>query len=368
MSGLFSSKGGAAFAAVGGAVVITAVIHGSYMLLGVRESAVIKGIPLLVAFVIVLVICALAARGYWRDAQSISASKGETVRISSELESVREQQQQTLEQLRKRIEDVQAAKARAETERARLMKGLAEITGESGDGGGVTIALASAKEMAEHARQLEVHDGALAAHDNELGQLQEELNAAEELLRDVDTQRNALESQLKDRDRELWKLRNEIESVRQKSSVQRARTMMLTRSNIRKTDVVANRLEDQLKRWVKKTGPVNVNFSEHGHAVTVKEAFEKLDREFLDRYFSHATNPEYERGQRRSIHVHGGKDPDGTEYGELRVALDDDAGRTLGLRFELRGGAPDVKSVGFVLAMYLRAMNRDLRDFDLLVH
>ena len=144
--------------------------------------------------------------------------------------------------------------------------------------------------------------------------------------------------------------------------------MMLTRSNIRKTDVVANRLEDQLKRWVKKTGPVNVNFSEHGHAVTVKEAFEKLDREFLDRYFSHATNPEYERGQRRSIHVHGGKDPDGTEYGELRVALDDDAGRTLGLRFELRGGAPDVKSVGFVLAMYLRAMNRDLRDFDLHVH
>lgn len=286
----------------------------------------------------------------------------------TELESVRTQQQQTLEDLRKRIEDVQSARARAESERERLLKGLGDITGHHGTGEGVTIALTSARELAEHARQLEAHEGALAGHDHELDALQEELGAAEELLRDVDTQRSALENQLKDRDREVWKLRSEIESVRRKSSEQRARTMMLTRSNVRKTDVVAARLEDQLKRWVKKTGEVNVNFAEHGHAVTVKEAFEKLDREFIDRYFSHATNPEYERGQRRCIHLHAAKDPDGTEYGELRVALDDDAGRTLGLRFELKGGSPDANAVGFVLAMYLRAIHRDLRDYSINVH
>lgn len=282
----------------------------------------------------------------------------------AELETLRQQQQETLAELRKRIGDVQAAKARAEDERARLVKGLNEITGGSSDG--VTIALASAKEMAEHARQLEKHEGAVAAHDEELGHLQTELDAAEELLRDVDAQRDALERQLKDKDRELFKLRSEIEGVRRKSSEQRARTMMLTRSNVRKTEVVANRLEDQLKHWVKKTGEVNVNFSEHGHASMVSEFFGKLDREFIDRYFSHATNPEYERGKHRAIHITSGRDDGGNEYGELRIALDDDAGRTLGLRFELRKAAPDARAVGLVLAMYLRALHRDLRDFEIL--
>ena len=162
--------------------------------------------------------------------------------------------------------------------------------------------------------------------------------------------------------------RSEIEGVQRRSHEQRARTMMLTRSNVRKTDVVASRMEDQLKRWVKKTGEANVNFSEHGHASMVREFFEKLDRDFIDRYFSHVTNPEYERGKHQAIHVHEGKDPDGVEYGELRIALDDDAGRTLGLRFELKGGAPDAKAVGFVLAMYLRAIHRDLRDYTIQMH
>ena len=292
------------------------------------------------------------------------ASESSPVDAAAELEALREQQQNTLNELRKRIADVQSAKAKAEAERARVVKGLNEITGSGSDG--VTIALASAKEMAEHARQLEKHEGAVAAHDEELDHLADELSAAEELLRDVDTQRNSLESQLKDKDRELWKLRNEIEGVRRKSSEQRARTMMLTRSNVRKAEIVANRIEDQLKHWVKKTGEVNVNFSEHGHAVVVKDFFGKLDREFIDRYFSHATNPEYERGKRKAIHITAGRDDSGAEYGELRVALDDDAGRTLGLRFELKKTAPDPKAVGLVLAMYLRALHRDLRDFEVL--
>lgn len=283
--------------------------------------------------------------------------------VAADLDAVREQQRQTLDELRKRIEEVQTARQRAEAERERLLKGLNEISG--GHDQSVTVALVNAHEVAEQARQLEAHEGEVAGHDAELGSLQEELNAAEELLRDVDARRSALEGQLKDRDKELWKLRSEIEGVQRRSHEQRARTMMLTRSNVRKTDVVANRLEDQLKRWVKNTGPANVNFSEHGHASMVREFFGKLDREFIDRYFSHVTNPEYERGKHRAIHVQAGKDPDGAEYGELRIALDDDAGRTLGLRFELKGDAPDATAVGFVLAMYLRAMHRDLRDFSL---
>jgi len=280
-----------------------------------------------------------------------------------DVDAVREQQAQTLAELRARIAEVQAQRDRASSERERLMRGLAELGGHADEG--VTVALSSAKDMAERARQLGEHESAVSSHDEELHHLQHELAAAEELLAEVDSQRDALKQQVQDQSTELWKLRNEIQASHQKSNLQRARTMMLTRSNVRKTEVVANRLEDQLKAWVRKA-PLNVNFSEHGHAVVVRDAFAKLDREFIERYFSHATNPEYERGRRRAIHVHSGRDPDGTEYGELRIALDDDAGRTLGLRFELKKGAPDAKAVGLVLAMYLRAMHRDMRDFEVL--
>lgn len=276
-----------------------------------------------------------------------------------DLEAVRTQQQQTLADLKARIAEVQAQRDKARTERERLMQGLAEIGGK-GDAG-VTIALQSAKELAEKARELGQHESAVHAHDEELTQLQSELEAAEQLLTEVDTQREAMKRQLHEQGQELYRLRSEIQAVQQKSALQRARTLMLTRSNVRKTEVVANRLEDQLKSWVRKTGACNVNWSEHGHAGIVAEAFERLDREFVDRYFSHATNTEYERGANRAIRVQAGAD-----YGELVIALDDDAGRTLTLRFELRKEAPEARFVGFVLAMYLRAITRDLRDFSII--
>ena len=42
-------------------------------------------------------------------------------------------------------------------------------------------------------------------------------------------------------------------------------------------------------------------------------------------------------------------------------------GRTLGLRFDLRKDAPDAASVGFVLAMLLKAQTREFRDFGVIV-
>jgi small-conductance mechanosensitive channel len=312
-------------------------------------------LPLVLALIGGLVVGAVVAL-------MVKRVPAESPQADVDVESLRAQQAETLSQLRARIADVQAQRDRARAERARLMEGVAEMGGNADQG--VTVALSSAREIAEKARQLNAQDDELSAHDADLDGLQAELKAAEDLLAEVDNQREALKQQVKDQSGELWRLREEIKATQHKSSAQRARTMMLTRSNVRKTEVVANRLEDQLKGWVRKA-PLNVNFSEHGHASIVRDAFEKLDREFLDRYFSHATNPEYERGRRRAIHVNSGRDPDGTEFGELRIALDDDAGRTLGLRFELKKGAPDAKSVGLVLAMYLRAMNRELRDFEI---
>ena len=59
-------------------------------------------------------------------------------------------------------------------------------------------------------------------------------------------------------------------------------------------------------------------------------------------------------------------EPDGGA-GQLIAALDDDAGRTLGLRFALRPDAPDVSHVGFVLALLLRTHSRDFRAFAIRV-
>ena len=268
------------------------------------------------------------------------------------LDELRRQQQATLETLRERIAGLEQQREQAEGDRARLLDGIA---GEGQD--------------TEHRRVtlvLEKLDLQRAAYgESEISQLNDELSAAEELLQEVEHHRQSLESSLDDRGREVFKLKSEIDSIQRRSHEQRMRTMLLTRSHVRKTDVVASRMEDQLKRWVKKTGEANVNFSEHSHAAEVKEFFEKLDRDFIDRYFSHVTNPEYARGRNHVIRVNEEKDPGGGEFGELVIALDDDKGRTLGLRFEPRGGGPGVKYVGFVLAMYLRAVNRELKDFEI---
>ncbi|MBE7491044.1 MAG: hypothetical protein HS108_04720 [Planctomycetes bacterium] len=294
----------------------------------------------------------------WQTARGRKAAAGpQAAPDIAELDATRQAQAEVLQELKARIAAVQAQRDKALAERGRLLEGLGAI-GARGDAG-VTIALASAQELADKARELGRHESELGVHDQELGQLQGELQAAEELLAEVDAQRDALKQQVQEQGRELYRLRAEIEATQRRSHEQRARTMLLTRSNVRKTEVVANRLEDQLKHWVKNTGALNVNWSQHGHAEIVSDFFAKLDREFLDRYFSHATNPEYSRGQRRNIRVRAGEG----DWGELLITLDDDAGRTLGLRFELKKESPGAQCVGFVLAMYLRALSRDLRDY-----
>ena len=187
-------------------------------------------------------------------------------------------------------------------------------------------------------------------------------------VKDVAARRAAeLDNQLNDKNRELWKLKAEVQGAQSHARESRLKTMMLTRSHIKKGEHTLRMLEEMLKRWIRSSGAANVNFSTHGHASDVAAQFEKIERDFVDRYFTHVTNPEYERGQHRVIRVKSGEDPDGGKFGELVIALDDDAGRTLGLRFDLRKDAPDAASVGFVLAMLLKAQTRDFRDFAVIV-
>lgn len=296
--------------------------------------------------------------------------------VHGELSSLRREQQETLDLLKERLDAARAKMESAARDRERLLRELNAITEEATgkptdklDPGSATVAINHAREAVQRklAAQTRVmqRDEEIQLRKLELEELQKELLAAEELLKESDAQRLELDQRLTDQDKELWKLRAQVQGAQALAQQSRLKTMMLTRSHVKRGEHTLRLLEEMLKRWVKTSGEANVTFSEHGHASDVRAAFEKLDRDFVNRFFTHVTNPEYERGQHRMIRVKPGKDPDGADFGELVIALDDDAGRTLGLRFDLRKDAPDAQRVGFMLAMLLKALTREFRDFGI---
>lgn len=298
--------------------------------------------------------------------------------VHDELSGLREEQQEALELLKERLEATRAEMESAQNDRERLLRELNSITEEATgkptdrlEAGSATVAITHAREAVQRklAAQTRVmrRDEEIQLRKLELDELAKELAAAEELLRESDKQREELDQRLSDQDKELWKLRAQVQGAQHVAAQSRLKTMMLTRSHVKRGEHTLRLLEEMLKRFVKSTGQANVNFSQHGHAGDVRAAFEKLDQDFVNRFFAHVTNPEYERGQHRVIRIKPGKDPDGGQYGELVIALDDDAGRTLGLRFDLRKDAPDAANVGFMLAMLLKALSREYRDYGIIV-
>lgn len=294
--------------------------------------------------------------------------------VRAELAAMRAEQQQSLELLRDRLNAAQREIETAVHDKERLMAELHEIVPDAPGDASATFLIEQAhekvaKESKRQAAQTRVaaREASILRTKSEIEEMQKELAAAEALLSESDRRAAELDNQLNDKNRELWKLKAEVQGAQSHARESRLKTMMLTRSHIKKGEHTLRMLEEMLKRWIKSSGVANVNFSTHGHASDVAAQFEKIERDFVDRYFTHVTNPEYERGQHRVIRVKSGKDPDGSEFGELVIALDDDAGRTLGLRFDLRKDAPDAANVGFVLAMLLKAQCREFRDFGVIV-
>lgn len=208
--------------------------------------------------------------------------------VERELKTLRKQQDDSATDLKTRIAELQQAKDKATSDRKRLLNGLKDA-GTAESNAGMTMILENVKHLADKASESE---HAEHCHDDaEIEELSEELTAAEELLREVEQQRAELEKQVKDSSAEMFKLKATVESATRKSNDARARTLMLTSSNVKKTDIIAKRMEDMLKGWIKKED-LNVNFSEHSHAVDVQRQFERLDQDFVARYFTHVTNPE----------------------------------------------------------------------------
>lgn len=338
------------------------------------------------ATIIVISALAVAISGYlswllsdvWFGKPAMRVRVDEDVRkeaedIRAELMAMREEQQHTLEVLRERLQTAQREIETAVHDKERLMAELHEIVPDAPGDASATFLIEQAhervaKESKRQAAQTRVseREASINRTKSEIEDLKRELAAAEMLFFESDRRAAELDNQLNDKNRELWKLKAEVQGAQSHARESRLKTMMLTRSHIKKGEHTLRMLEEMLKRWIKSSGTANVNFSTHGHASDVAAQFEKIERDFVDRYFTHVTNPEYERGQHRAIRIKEGDNPDGTKFGELVIALDDDAGRTLGLRFDLRKNAPSAQQVGFMLAMLLRAQCREFRDFEIL--
>lgn len=293
--------------------------------------------------------------------------------VRAELVAMREEQQHTLEMLRERLANAQSEIDSALRDKERLMAELHEVVPDAPADASATFLIDKAHEKVAQESKRQAAQTRVAQREEsiqrtqaEIEELKKELAAAEVLFFESDRRASELDKQLNDKSRELWKLKAEVQGAQSHARESRLKTMMLTRSHIKKGEHTLRMLEEMLKRWIKSSGAANVNFSTHGHASEVAAQFEKIDRDFVDRYFTHVTNPEYERGQHRAIRIKEGENPDGTKFGELVIALDDDAGRTLGLRFDLRKNSPSAQQVGFMLAMLLRAQCREFRDFEIL--
>lgn len=308
------------------------------------------------------------------ESNGVTEVHSQAQEVRAELASMRAEQQQSLELLRDRLNAAQREIETAVHDKERLMAELREVVPDAPGDASATFLIEQAhekiaKESKRQAAQTRVaqREASILRTKSEIEEMQKELEAAEALLSESDRRTAELDNQLNDKNRELWKLKAEVQGAQSHARESRLKTMMLTRSHIKKGEHTLRLLEEMLKRWIKSSGTANVNFSTHGHASDVAAQFEKIERDFVDRYFTHVTNPEYERGQHRVIRVKSGKDPDGSEYGELVIALDDDAGRTLGLRFDLRKDAPEAANVGFMLAMLLKAQCREFREFGVIV-
>ena len=339
------------------------------------EALFNRSLPLYGYLLTVLVVGFGTIRALHRDQTEIGRLEAEAGRIRDELAAAHERYAGEVEAMRGEIRRTETQRREAVEERERLRTEIATVEREYGElhqasGEGSPIhdekLRAIAERKARIERALELHDQSIKSFENELGEVRSELDAAETLLGEMESRRGELDAKLRDRNRQIRQLQALADQARRDTHDLELGAARHARDDAAagRRDARRSRLEEQLAAWVSAPGEAAVDFSVHSRTGKVESSFARIDRSFVDRYFTHVTNPAYERGGRRLIRVVS--EPEG-DTGQLIVALDDDAGRTLGLRFALRPESPDVSYVGFVLALLLRASCRDYRSFAIRV-
>ncbi len=316
-------------------------------------------------------------RALYRDQRQLLRLEREAEELGEDLDRFRDEHMDEVNRLQHQMEHLSHQHQKAITHQDQLTEEIRGIKREyrklveTTDAGADDDRLAQATQRKSRVeRVLASYNLKVAHYQREMEQSRSEFEAAEQLLHEVEARREGLNQKLQDRNQEIRKLhkliretQKEINSVRS-NQVQQGRAHL---HDLEEWEDSQSSVEEQLGIWMK-GGHARVNFSSHGMIGVVERQFEKIDQAFVDRYFTHVNNLEYTRGARSLIRVHTDSKEEGQpSAGKLLVALDDDAGRTLGLRFEVVPDGPDAAHVGFLLAMLLRAKCRDFMHYQIRV-
>jgi len=339
------------------------------------DSLYNRSIPLYGYLLTIVIVGFGTIRALYRDQQELIRLDQEASEIAAELDQLRDQHSEEIAFFHQQIEHARDQRDDAVSHRDRLTAEIEGIEREYQElintSPAADIDDPRLQETVERKSQVEralaSYNVKVAYYERGLNEASSELDAAEQLLNEVEDRREGLNVKLRDRNREIRKLHGLIQKTQkemrdmQSDQIRQGKVHL---RELREWEESQQTIEEQLGYWVKADGHAKVNFSKHSQVGVIEQQFQKIDPAFVDRYFTHVNNSEYERGGRRLIRVitDGSEDTE-ISGGKLIVALDDDAGRTLGMRFETRTDAPDPVYIGFTLALLLRAKCRDFHSF-----
>ena len=336
-----------------------------------------RSIPLYGYLFTIVIVGFGTIRGLYKDQQELLRLEREAIEMEEELDETRGQHSKEIALLHQEVGHIQEQHVSAINHRERLeqeiagiereYKELVEDTPGASDNNRLLQETADRKNHVE--RILASYNTKVAYYEQELETTQSELEAAEGLLYEVENRREGLNVKLQDRNREIRKLHTHLQETQKKMRSAHTDQLRHGKAHIRELrqwDECRSNIEEQLRPWVKTTQHARVNFSQHANSGLVEQQFLKIDQRFINQFFTHANNSEYERGGKCLIRVLTEKDDD-AEFatGRLVIALDDDAGRTLSLRFETRKDAPAPVHIGFMLALLLRSKCKDFQNFTI---
>ena len=335
-----------------------------------------RSIPLYGYLLTIIIVGFGTIKTMYRDQQELLRLEKEGQELEGELDTLRAVHKEAVDELQRQVQHSGGQLSDALDHRDKLSTTIKRIdeeyrklidTSPAGDQKEQRLMETGHKRsQAEHA--LASYNLKVDHFESELEKTKAELQAAEHLLHEVDDRREGLHTKLQDRNKEIRKLRSLIKETQKE--VRHSQSTQLRLDSIHMREVKSWEkshvfIEQQLEQWVKTGAHARINFASHGMANAVERQFQKIDQDFVHRYFSHVNNREYDIRTRRTIRVvTRGKQEPGTG-GDLLVVLDDEAGRTIGMRYEIRKDAPDPELVGFVLAMLLRSKCKDFHQFSI---
>ena len=344
------------------------------------QSLYNRSIPLYGYLLTILIVGFGTIRALYKNQQELVRLEQEILEAATELDQFRDRHSEEIALFRKQMDHTRHQREDAIRNRDQLTFEMIGIEREylslidtspaiQGDDPRLAEA-ANRKTQVE--RVLTSYNVKVDYFERELADTRSELTAAEQLFQEVEARRETLNAKLQARNREIRKLHKLVQETHKKMRTlesdqhRLAKKNKLNHRNQGEWKETQDTLEEQLGVWIKKSGHAKVNFSSHGKVGLVEQQFQKIDPAFIDRYFTHINNTEYERGNRCLIRVITDPSEDtAPPSGKLIVCLDDDAGRTLAMRFETRKDSPDPIHIGFVLALLLQAKCRDFHHFSI---